>query len=186
MKRTQQSRRQGFTLIELMVVVSIALLVLGWGVPNMLRTIEKQGVTKAVFDLMEGCKQARAYAIMSGHPAELTIRAEDGQMTVRKARGPRLMRQSGGEAVGVSMSGQTSVEKKLKGFSAALADDVAVELLDVNFIDQMQFSEGIVRFYPNGTSDEFTIVLRVDDEWRKVSLDPITAIAAMEDLADYR
>ncbi len=186
MKTSPRAVRRAFTLIELMVVVSIALLVLGWGVPNMLRTIEKQGVSKAVFDLMEGCKQARAYAILTGQPAEFTIRAEDGQMTVRKAKGPRLMRESGGEAVGVTSSGQTKGTKKLKGFRAALADDVAVELLDVNFIDQMQFSEGIVRFYPNGTSDEFTIVLRVDDEWRKVSLDPITAIAAMEDLANYR
>ena len=175
----------GFTLIELMVVVSIALLVLGWGVPNLLRNIDKQGVNKAVFDLMEGCKQARAYAILTGNPSELVIRADDGQMTVRKAMGPRLMRESGGEAVGVSPAGKTSTDK-LKGFSEALEDDVAVELLDVNFIDQMQFSEGIVRFYPNGTSDEFTIVLRVDDDWRKVSLDPITAIANMKDLADYR
>ena len=183
--KIQRSKVAAFTLIELMVVISISLLVLGWGVPNMLRTIEKQGVTKAVFDLMEGCKQARAYAILTVQPSELVIRAEDGQMTVRKAQGPRLMRQSGGEAVGVSATGRTSTDK-IKGFNESLADDVAVELLDVNFIDQMQFSEGIVRFYPNGTSDEFTIVLRVDDEWRKVSLDPITAIANMEDLADYR
>lgn len=186
MKIFMQSSRRAFTLIELMVVVSIALLVMGWGVPNMLRTIEKQGVSKAVFDLLEGCKQARAYAILTGQPAELTIRAEDGRIAVRKASGPRLLRESGGDAVGVTSSGQTSAAKKLKGFNASLADDVAVELLDVNFIDQMQFSEGIVRFYPNGTSDEFTIVLRVDDEWRKVTLDPITAIAQMEDLADYR
>ena len=183
--RRQRQSRAGFTLIELMVVVSIALLVLGWGVPNLLRTIEKQGINKAVFDLMEGCKQARAYAILTGQPAEFVVRAADGQMTVRKAQGPRLMRQEGGDAVGVSSTGKTSADK-LKGFNEALADDVAVELLDVNFIDQMQFSEGIVRFYPNGTSDEFTIVLRVDDEWRKVSLDPITAIASLEDLADYR
>jgi len=183
--KTRSSISAGFTLIELMVVISIALLVLGWGVPNILRTIDKQGISKAVFDLMEGCKQARAYAILTGQPAELVIRAEDGQMTVRKAKGPRLMRESGGEAVGVSSTGRTS-GAKLTGFDKALADDVAIELLDVNFIDQMQFSEGIVRFYPNGTSDEFTVVLRVDDDWRKVSLDPITAIANMKDLADYR
>jgi prepilin-type N-terminal cleavage/methylation domain-containing protein len=184
MTRTVQ-RSAGFTLIELMVVVAIMTLVLGWGLPNMLRTVEKQGINKAVTDLMEGCKQARAYAILTGEPSEFVIRAEDGQMTVRKAQGPRLMRHSGGDAVGVTTTGRTSGEN-LKGFNEALEDDVAVELLDVNFIDQMEFSEGIVRFYPNGTSDEFTIVLRVEDEWRKVSLDPITGIANMEDLADYR
>lgn len=183
--RAGKSSLSAFTLIELMVVVAIALLVMGWGVPNMLRTVDKQGINKAVSDLMEGSKQARAYAIMSGSPAELVIRAEDGALTVRRASGPRLMRNSGGDAVGVSSLGKT-VTNDLKGFRAALEDDVAVELLDVNFIDQMQFPEGIVRFYPNGTSDEFTIVLRVDDEWRKVSLDPITGIAGVEDLDNYR
>ncbi|MCS1408093.1 MAG: hypothetical protein M2R45_01258 [Verrucomicrobia subdivision 3 bacterium] len=178
-------REGGFTLIELMLVVSITLLVLGWGLPNMLQTIEKQGINRAVSDLMEGCKQARAYAILTGGPAEFVIQAEDGMMTVRKAQGPRLLRQSGGETVGVNSLGKAP-KGKLASFRRVLEDDVAVELLDVNFIDQMQFPEGIVRFYPNGISDEFTIVLRVDDDWRKVSLDPITAIASMEDLDDYR
>lgn len=178
-------RSKGFTLIELMVVVSILILVMGWGVPNMMRTIEKVGINKAVTDLMEGCKQARAYAILSGSPAELVIRAEDGQMTVRKSSGPRLMRPTGGDAVGVSSTGKLS-DQKLNAFNEALADDVAIELLFVNFIDQELFSEGVVRFYPNGTSDEFSIVLRVDDEWRKVSLDPITAIASVVDLEDLR
>lgn len=183
--RRRTHSANGFTLIELMVVISILILVMGWGVPNMMRSIQKVGINKAVSDLMEGCKQARAYAILSGSPAELVIRAEDGRMTVRKSTGPRLMRPSGGEAVGVSSTGKLS-NQKLNSFSEALEDDVAIELLFVNFVDQELFSEGVVRFYPNGTSDEFSIVLRVDDEWRKVSLDPITAIANVVDLEDLK
>jgi hypothetical protein len=37
-----------------------------------------------------------------------------------------------------------------------------------------------VRFHPNSTSDEFTVVLRSDqEEWRKVSLEVTTALADM-------
>ncbi len=174
-------RQAGFTLIELMMVIAITLLVMGWAMPNMLRAVKKQGINKAAADLMEGCRQARAYAILAGKPAELVLRAEDGQMTVRKATGPRLMRQSGSEAVGVSNAGKTA-EGKLTSFNQKLEDDIGVELFDVNFIPQTQFPEGIVRFYPNGTSDEMTIVLflPMSHERRKISLDPITAIASME------
>ena len=179
-RRHPRPEQAGFTLFELMIVAAIILLVLSWGMPNMLRAVQKQGMNKAVADLMEGCKQARAYAILTGEPSELVIRAEDGQMIVRKASGPRLMRQSGGQAVGVSGAGK-AMEGKLSGFRRAFDEDIALETFDVNFLDQMQFPEGIVRFYPNGTSDELTIVLlSTNNERRQVSLDPVTAVASME------
>ena len=178
--RQPRPEQAGFTLLELMMVAAIILLVLAWGMPNMLRAVQKQGMNKAVADLMEGCHQARAYAILTGEPAELVIRAEDGQMMVRKAAAPRLMRQSGGQAVGVSAAGKAQ-EGKLTGFRRAFDEDIALEMFDVNFADQMQFPEGIVRFYPNGTSDELTIVLlSTTNQRRKVSLDPVTAGAVME------
>lgn len=179
-RRHPRPEQAGFTLLELMMVAAIILLVLAWGMPNMLRAVQKQGMNKAVADLMEGCQQARAYAILAGEPAELVIRAEDGKMIVRKAEAPRLMRQSGGQAVGVSTAGKAQ-KGKLSGFRRAFDEDIALEMFDVNFVDQMQFSEGIVRFYPNGTSDELTIVLlSTSKKRRKVSLDPVTAVALME------
>lgn len=187
MTTRRHSRREqaGFTLFELMMVAAIILLVLAWGMPNMLRAVQKQGMNKAVADLMEGCKQARAYAILTGEPSELVIRAEDGQMIVRKAAAPRLMRQSGGQAVGVSAAGKAK-EGKLAGFRRAFDEDIALEMFEVNFKDQMQFSEGIVRFYPNGTSDELTIVLlSTNKKRRQVSLDPVTAVAVMENWENH-
>lgn len=184
-RRHPRRKQAGFTLFELMMVAAIILLVLAWGMPNMLRAVQKQGMHKAAADLMEGCKQARAYAILTGEPAELVIRAEDGQMIVRKATAPRLMRQSGGQAVGVSAAGKAQ-EGKLAGFRRALDEDIALEMFDVNFESQMQFPEGIVRFYPNGTSDELIIVLlSTNNERRKVSLDPITAVASMENWENH-
>lgn len=197
MKSLQKSIfTKGFTLIELMVVVGIGILILGWGLPNLLRIFERQGISKAAFDVMEGCNQARAFAILSGRAAEFVLRAEDGQMSIREAKGPRLMNPSQDEffpesfpETNAESNAETNAEsfsKKAFSFDKALEDDVAVELLDVNFIDQMGFPEARVRFYPNGTSDEFTIVLRIEDAWRKISLDPICATAILVDLADLK
>jgi len=83
---------RGFTLIEIMLVVGISLLLLGWGAPNMLRALEKHGIAKATTDIMDGCRQARAFAILKGHPAEFVI-FFDGhayQLHVREAYGTRL------------------------------------------------------------------------------------------------
>jgi hypothetical protein len=67
-------------------------------------------------------------------------------------------------------------------FSAKLADRIQIKLLDVNFIDYTEAEMAAVRFFPNGTCDEFTIVL-VDDQdaWRKISLEVVTGLVDVED-----
>jgi regulation of enolase protein 1 (concanavalin A-like superfamily) len=51
----------------------------------------------------------------------------------------------------------------------------------VNFVDLKSAPDVRVKFHPNGTSDEFTIVIRSSDEqWRKISLEVTTGLARME------
>jgi hypothetical protein len=62
-------------------------------------------------------------------------------------------------------------------------DGITLEMLDVNFIEYKDQEEARVRFYPNGTSDELTIVLRSDqNEYRKISLECTTGLVRVEDL----
>jgi len=64
---------------------------------------------------------------------------------------------------------------------AAWSDRITLEMLDVNFIEYKDWEEARVRFYPNGTSDEMTIVLRSDQsEYRKISLECTTGLATVE------
>jgi hypothetical protein len=65
-------------------------------------------------------------------------------------------------------------------FSARLNENVAVTLLYVNLKDQMAAEETRVHFYPNGTSDEFTIILQFGNEMRKISLEVVTALVNVE------
>ncbi|MDG1892873.1 MAG: prepilin-type N-terminal cleavage/methylation domain-containing protein [Verrucomicrobiota bacterium] len=187
------SRARGFTLIEIMLVTGITLLLLGWGVPNMLRALEKHGIAKATMDIMDGCKQARALAILKGIPAEfvLTFEGDAYRLRVSSASRSRLMSQVTGmpsipldEAWETnnksSRRGQGGLEE-LDGFKRVLDPDIALETIDVNFIDQMQGNEARVRFFPNGTSDEFTTTVFMNNERRIISLDPITGIPSMVD-----
>ena len=84
-----------------------------------------------------------------------------------------------GEAIPAGEEPQASLPKSDE-FSAHLNEDVAITLLYVNLKDQMQMDESHVRFYPNGTSDEFTIVIQTDRGIRKISLECVTALASME------
>ena len=167
---------RAFTLVELMIVISIIAIVLATGVPSLLRSLQKEGLRKAEADLLEACSHARAQAILSGAPMELVIRAENGQITVEPAKAI----QTGLQSEEQNSPGASSLRSAPKTFSARVADDIAIRLLDVNFKDQMEFPETRVHFYPDGTSDEFTIVFFSDRGERKISLDVVTALADVE------
>ncbi len=67
-------------------------------------------------------------------------------------------------------------------FAMTLPETVAIELMEVNFQDAMEWAEARVRFYPNGTSDEFKMILwRADtNERRMLKLEVVTGLADFE------
>ena len=167
----------GFSLIEIMIVVSILAIVLATSVPSMLRSLEKEGLRKAQADLVEACSHARAQAILNGVPMELVIRAEGNQVSVEPLRiGP------GTKSEAEFQSSEAPVLPKTapKNFSARMGEEIGIRLLAVNFKDQMESSEARVRFFPNGTCDEFTILFFSPQGERKLSLDVITGLADVE------
>lgn len=176
-----QKGRRGFTLIEIMIAIGIMAIVLAMGMPAIYKSLRQEGIRKACSDLLEGCAQARAQAILQGIPADLVIRAEDGHLGIQMA--PDTRRRARNELT-VNLNddaAEAAPPSSTPSFSAKLPDNVAVELLDVNFVDHMEISEARIRFHPNGTSDEFTIIMRSEDgEARKVSLEVVTGLATMD------
>jgi prepilin-type N-terminal cleavage/methylation domain-containing protein len=179
--------RAGFTLLEVMIVVAVAAMFMAWGVPQVVRSLKKDAFHQAASDVMEACSHARARAILQGRPMELIIRADTGSLRI-EPMSPRQIYSAtnqaglgrwGGPEVPVAEPGTNTVP--IKPFTANLPEDVAVELLDVNFRDHMGEDEARVRFFPNGTCDEFTVVLRATDgQRRKISLEVVTSLAGME------
>jgi prepilin-type N-terminal cleavage/methylation domain-containing protein len=151
--------RRAFTLIELMVVVAILGIILAMGAPTLYHVLKKEGFRKSVSDLMEACSAARARAILSQQITEIDFNPKEKSCQV-----------SGGSEGGW---GDWSTKAKFD-------DDVYVEMLDVNLSEYKDADYARVRFFPNGTSDEMTLIVRKGDEWRRISLELTTGLASLD------
>jgi prepilin-type N-terminal cleavage/methylation domain-containing protein len=63
--------------------------------------------------------------------------------------------------------------------STTLPAGVEIAMLDINLLDYGASDEARVRFFPNGTCDELTLVLHSRDEWEKITLEFSTALASV-------
>lgn len=67
------------------------------------------------------------------------------------------------------------------GLSSQLPEDITIEMLDVNLTEYREAESVRVRFFPNGTSDELTLVLRSQkNEWQKITVEVTTGLASAE------
>ena len=63
--------------------------------------------------------------------------------------------------------------------SLTLPDNVDIAMLDINMLDYGASEVARVRFFPNGTCDELTLVLHAGDEWEKITLEYATAMSTV-------
>ena len=172
---TLDARTAGaFTLVEIMVVVAILGIVMAMGVPSIVRAMRREGMRKAVADIVDVCTNARAQAIMRGDTMELQFRAEDNGFSVQGAAG-------GGHGGETEESGSRGAQSAGAGFSAHLPENIAIAELRINGLDYMEASEARVHFYPNGTCDDFVIALLSEQrEIRRITLEITTGLAEVE------
>jgi len=144
--------RRAFTLIEIMIVVGLIGLIAAMGVPSLLPMLRKEGMRKAVGDVTELLGNARAEAILKDRKTSVSFRPADNRL-------------------------DSSIGK-----SVTLPEGIAMEAIGINLMDFSETEESRVWFYPNGTSDELTLVLHSGTDWRKITLEFSTAIADAEPL----
>jgi prepilin-type N-terminal cleavage/methylation domain-containing protein len=190
--RRSRASSSAFTLIELMVVVGIIGIILGIAVPSIYRQYHPDSMIKATKDFMDACGQARANAILSGTEAYLEIRAADRQVNVVGGSGGGAAPQNRLSSKSVSGEDWRMAERNTSSSlppapseggvtSFKISDHIMIEGLGINGEDWTEDEVARVRFYPNGTSDEFTIVLLSDKgERRNIWLDVVTATADFE------
>jgi prepilin-type N-terminal cleavage/methylation domain-containing protein len=165
--RLEFGNKKGFTLIELMVAVSMMVLLFGIGIPAFVRAFSVQGINKLVQDTIEACSQARAQAIVTGATCQIVFRPQD--KTFRVVPGVKTMPQDDETTGGGSMN--------FPAKSFTIPQDIDIEILGVNFKEMQDEEVARVKFYSNSTSDEFTIVYRSsDNQVRVISLELVTAL----------
>lgn len=179
-KRSAKVRRfgaRGFTLIEIMIVIVIIGIVMATGVPSIVRGLNRNQLAQAVKDTIEGCKTARDRAILQAVPWEFIVTVEEnGERQLQVRESPRdEFRMDQAPATGESRGAPP--ESPYSGFPRKLGNDVLVQLIEVNFQTPAEGSEVRVRFFPNGTSDEFTVVYELGGKQRFIKTDIITGLA---------
>jgi type II secretion system protein H len=173
------NRRRGFTLIEVMVVIAIVAMIMAMGVPSLVHSMRKDGLRQAISDVIEACTTARSQAILYGLPAEVHFSPRDRTFNVAMSSLPDTGQFS---TANLGQANPLPTGPKGPSFSAHLSEELIIEMLDVNFQEKKDEPEARVRFFPNGTSDEFTIVLQEPQrhQYRKITLDIISGTADVE------
>jgi prepilin-type N-terminal cleavage/methylation domain-containing protein len=165
------SSNRGFTLIEIMVVVGIMGLILAMGIPNIYQLKKKEGMRRAVNDLTEVCSNARAQAILQGRQVDVIFHPLDRRFEI-------------GSSIAPMVAGAETEETKPApalapgtGTAGVIPEDIYLEMLDVNLLEYKESEWTRVRFFPNGTSDEMTVIFLWDkNERRMLSLEPTTGL----------
>lgn len=173
--------RRGFTLLEIMVALSIAALIMAVGIPSFVKANRKEGLRKAVSDLVEGCAEARTQAILRGTPMDLVIQAPERRISVAEPL-PSEADELGKTAEEVRTEAKPASAGRKTSFSREWPEKVAFTSIWVKFENLMNASEARIRFYPNGTGDEFMAILSSVNGETKVSVDVVTGLADTEPL----
>jgi prepilin-type N-terminal cleavage/methylation domain-containing protein len=169
--------RQAFTLIEVMMVVAIIGLAVVLGIPAMLREMHRSPMGNAVNDVMEICSRARAQAILNDAMTTVVFHPQTRQLAIGSAPVPASTNElssSGAPATEVPSAAGSS-----PGNSAQFDDSISIEMLDINLLEYKDADEARVRFFPNGTSDEMTLILHSDTDYKKITLEVTTALASV-------
>jgi len=131
-----------------MIVVAIIGLIAAMGVPSILQMMQKDGMRKAVSDVTDLLRDARKDAIMKNETATVSFHPADNRLD------------------------------SSFGKSVTLPEGVAMEAIGINLMDFSETEESQVRFFPNGTCDELTLVLHAGADRRKITLEFSTSIAS--------
>ena len=172
--RSKQRRApaSAFTLIEIMMVIGLIAVMFTVGIPTFTSARNQRPMRIATEELMELLNTARAQAIIRGVTVELQINPQEYTFNVVAT----------GDSTEIVQRVESGSRDTTRGrFSVKLPPEVGIELVDVNYVPYIDEEHAVLKFYSNGTSEEFSVVIRsLRGEYRRLFVDPITSRADYE------
>jgi len=171
--------RRGFTLIEIMIAIGIMAVVMAISIPRMYRTVERDSIRRATQDVLDVFQRARTQAIVHGRPVKLVIRPQEQVFIIMPLSEAEVSEEEYiARELETSQQQNEVMPPKKNENTMQLSDRMQILFIGVNFVPDLQKSEMVgVRFYPNGTSDEFSMLIHSDpNENRLFQLDVPTAL----------
>ena len=155
-----------------MVVIGIMGVIMAIGIPFAFHAMHKESLTKAVSEVVEVCSHARARAILQGHMTEVVFHPKERHLELDGGGGGGSATENG------AVKAATATVPAGSGLSAQIPDSLIIDMLDVNLTEYKDADMARVRFYPNGTCDEMTLIFHSDNNrYRKIALELTTGLA---------
>src|SRR5437762_1085261 len=149
---------RAFTLIELMIVIGIMAIVMAMGIPMIYHVFHREGMTKAVNETVEVLGTARRLAILQGAMTEVVFHPRELRLEV--AGGGGGAKPSGNQTEDIAEPSAPAPSGS--GLSAQLSSGITIQMLEINLVPFTDAEVARIRFYPNGTCDELTLILHSD------------------------
>ena len=138
-----------------------------------------ENMAKVVSDVVEVCSRARAQAILRGVEVDVVFHPREGRLEVGSAPAPAS--DAGVPEIAAERPAPTPAPATAQ--SAQIPEDMMIEMLDINLSEYKESEWARVRFYPNGTCDELTLILRSSkNEWKKITLEVTTGLASVDNV----
>ncbi len=176
-RRAGRRRERAFTMLEIMMVVAIMGLMMAMSVPAILRTMHQEPLRKAVNDVLNICSHARAQAILHGVTTTVVFHPQSGDVMLASIAPTNS---ADGFAPPDAPTGETTTTASNGSAlnSTHFDDSIAIDMLDINLSKCKEASQALVRFFPDGTSDEMTLIIHAGDQYRKITLEVTTGLAS--------
>lgn len=174
-KTNERARPQGFTLLEIVIVLAIAAVVMGGAVGMMVYSSDERVLRNASGEIELLAKRARTTAILLQTPYALEFRegivklmplAEAGRVEKRTVGGRRI----GGEPVIEEGSGERWQYQLEGGMEVFVRRWNSSEWLATR-----KDAVHVWRFDPNGLCEPISVRLSLEKSWAEDSFNPLTA-----------
>jgi prepilin-type N-terminal cleavage/methylation domain-containing protein len=165
----QRSRRRGFTLVEILLVVAIILIVSGVTIPSFMRSYQAANLRSAARTVVTAGKYARNMAVLQQRQVTIFFDSESGNIQVV------ALERAAGRQVDAFLDAQRhrsdpDAETYQAQVLRATSLPERVRIVDFTAPSRLQEADGVywVNYFPSGVSDSFS--LRIADEQRRSSV----------------